>query len=132
MAAFILVQFLLLLALVIGAGAAGIALHRRIGYLDGDIRGVNLASIAESQDLRRQIEDLAARLDSMEAKLAGFQQRQLASVNYTQRSQAIRLIRRGETAESIARTLGVPRSQISLLMKLQAGHRRESAIAEPV
>ena len=119
MGAFLFVQFLLLLALVVGAGAGGAYFHRRIGNQDEDIRGLNLASIGESQDLRRQLDGLASRLDAFEARLDSFQRPEAQSVNYRQRSQAIRLIRRGETAETISRTLGIPRGQVSLLMKVQ-------------
>ena len=53
-------------------------------------------------------------------------QRPLQSMNYTQRSQMLRMIRRGDGAEQIAATLGVPVNQVRLLMKLP-GARSEAA-----
>ena len=38
--------------------------------------------------------------------------------NLTRRSQAIQMFRRGETPEQIARTLGVPRNEVDLLLKV--------------
>jgi hypothetical protein len=121
MSIFIFLQFFLLLILVIGGGLAWIGLYRRIQLLDEDLHRFDLASITEFQDLRRQVADFADRIDTAEAKLSSSGQRQALSVNYTQRSHAIRLIRRGESAEVIARTIGVPPNQIRLLMKLQTG-----------
>lgn len=61
---------------------------------------------------------MALRLESLETRASDFQQHPLQSVNYTQRSQMLRMVRRGDSAEQISSTLGVPSSQIKLLMKL--------------
>ena len=119
MAVFIFLQFLILLALVIGGGVCVVLLYRRAQVLEDEIRRVNVSSIGDFQDVRRLTEEFGVRVDHLESTLASFQQNKSTSVNYTQRSQAIRLIRRGESAETITRTLGLPRSQVRLLMKLQ-------------
>lgn len=40
------------------------------------------------------------------------------SMNFTKRSQVLRMYRRGESAEQIAATLGLPRGEVDLLLKV--------------
>jgi hypothetical protein len=42
-----------------------------------------------------------------------------ASINLTKRSQALRMYRRGETAEQICSALQMPRNEVELLLKVQ-------------
>jgi hypothetical protein len=42
-----------------------------------------------------------------------------ASINLTKRSQALRMYRRGETAEQICAALQMPRNEVELLLKVQ-------------
>ena len=42
-----------------------------------------------------------------------------SALNLTKRTQALRMLRRGESAESIAGALRIPRNEIELLLKVQ-------------
>ena len=119
MAAFtIFLTFLLLLA-ILGAGAwyAWLA-HQRMNFLEGEYRRIRLAAVEDSQQFEKHLQELKLRLDNAEVHSADSSQRPYQSVNYTQRSQVLRMIRRGDAPEQISATLGVPMSQVRLLMKL--------------
>ena len=119
MAAFtIFLTFLLLLAILGAGGWYAWQVHRRMNFLEGEYRRIRLAAVEDSQHSEKQIQDLKQRLDTAESRSADSSSRQYQSVNYTQRSQMLRMIRRGDAAEQIATTLGVPLSQVRLLMKL--------------
>lgn len=74
------------------------------------------------------MEDLHATLESLSARLKELETRPLpgalepaaprAGINLSKRSQAIRLHRRGETADRIAAELQVPRQEVELLLKV--------------
>jgi hypothetical protein len=46
-----------------------------------------------------------------------------ASINLSKRSQALRMLRRGESAERVTAVLGIPRREIELLLKVQQSLR---------
>lgn len=92
---------------------------------------VFLALKRELHELRSRLTrlDFTLRLDAMNTRLHEAEQRaNLApapvparrSVNISKRSQVIRLSRRGEPAETIAATLGLPRREVELLLKVHA------------
>jgi hypothetical protein len=71
--------------------------------------------------------DFTLRLDAMNARLNEAEERASTpgapvparrSVNLSKRSQVIRLSRRGEPIENIATTLGLPRREVELLLKV--------------
>ncbi len=71
--------------------------------------------------------DFTLRLDAMNARLNEAEERASGpgapvpvrrSVNLSKRSQVIRLSRRGEPVENIATTLGLPRREVELLLKV--------------
>jgi hypothetical protein len=72
-------------------------------------------------------QDFTLRLDAMNTRLREAEERAgtpappapaRRSVNLSKRSQVIRLSRRGEPAETIAATLGLPRREVELLLKV--------------
>jgi hypothetical protein len=72
--------------------------------------------------------DFTLRLDAMNTRLNEAEERASTpvvpsparrSVNLSRRSQVIRLWRRGEPIETIAVTLGLPRREVDLLLKVQ-------------
>ena len=72
--------------------------------------------------------DFTPRLDAMNTRLNEAEERANTSwvpsparrsVNLSRRSQVIRLSRRGEPVETIAATLGLPRREVELLLKVQ-------------
>lgn len=114
----IFLTFLLLLLVLAGAAWGGFLLHRRLAFLEIEYRRSRLAAVEDSQQIDRQIQELDARIEAAERRTLDAMQLPLQSVNYTQRSQMLRMIRRGDAAAHVASTLGVPLSQVRLLMKL--------------
>ena len=110
---------LLLLFAVLAAGAwGGFLAHGRLAFLEAECRRLRLAAVEDGQQFERWHSELTSRLEAAEQRAADAQQRPFQSVNYSQRSQMLRMIRRGDAAPQIANTLGVPLSQVRLLMKL--------------
>jgi hypothetical protein len=98
---------------------------------------VFLALKKELHELRSRVTrlDFTLRLDAMNARLHEAEERASSigaplparrSVNLSKRSQVIRLSRRGEPIETIAVTLGLPRREVELLLKV---HQASTAIA---
>lgn len=96
---------------------------------------VFLALKRELHELRSRITrlDFTLRLDAMNDRLHEAEERASIpaapvparrSVNLSRRSQVIRLSRRGEPVETIAATLGLPRREVELLLKV---HRAAAA-----
>jgi len=85
----------------------------------------------EIQRLRLRLarQDVGPRLDAMNARLEDAEQRAAApvappppvrpSLNLSKRSQVNRLFKRGEPVETISATLGLPRREVELLLKVQ-------------
>lgn len=110
---------LLLLSVVLAAGIwCSCRHHYRLTLLEDEFRRQRLSAVQDAQQFERGLHGVALRLESIERRASDFQQHPLQSVNYTQRSQMLRMVRRGDSAEQISSTLGVPSSQIKLLMKL--------------
>lgn len=76
---------------------------------------------SELGKLRGEVEDLRNRLEDAERNAASIPapRNPLAGLNQAHRTQALRLMRKGESADKIAATLGVPRGEIDLLIKVQ-------------
>jgi len=109
----------LLLIVVLAAGAwAGYLVQGRMVFLEAEYHRIRLASVEESQLFEKKIENLGARLETVERRALDSSQGHSHSINYTQRSQMLRMLRRGDPPEQVASTLRVPLGQIRLLMKL--------------
>lgn len=98
---------------------------------------VFLALKRELHELRSRVTrlDFTLRLDAMNTRLHEAEERvntagspvpARRSVNLSKRSQVIRLSRRGEPIETIAATLGLPRREVELLLKV---HQVSTAMA---
>lgn len=98
---------------------------------------VFLALKRELHELRARVTrlDFTLRLDAMNERLREAEERASSagvplpvrrSVNLSKRGQVIRLSRRGEPIETIAATLGLPRREVELLLKV---HQASSAVA---
>ena len=98
---------------------------------------VFLALKRELHELRSRVTrlDFTLRLDAMNTRLREAEERASSagaplparrSVNLSKRSQVVRLSRRGEPIETIAATLGLPRREVELLLKV---HQASTAMA---
>jgi hypothetical protein len=114
----IFLTFVLLLAVLAAGTWTATLLSKRLAVLEEEQRKNMLGAIEESHRLEQQIERLTARIEAAESRAEDAIQRPAQSINYTQRSQMLRMIRRGDSAEQISSALGVPPSQVRLLMKL--------------
>jgi hypothetical protein len=92
---------------------------------------VFLALKRELHELRSRVTrlDFTLRLDAMNTRLREAEERASVpgvpvparrSVNLSKRGQVIRLSRRGEQVDTIATTLGLPRREVELLLKVHA------------
>jgi hypothetical protein len=92
---------------------------------------VFLALKRELHELRSRVTrlDFTLRLDAMNTRLREAEERASVpgvpvparrSVNLSKRGQVIRLSRRGEPVDTIAATLGLPRREVELLLKVHA------------
>ena len=108
-----------------GTAVSLVALHRAQALLRDLERGRSEAPPAPDadpgQELRNAIEGLAAQVhDLQRAPSAATPDPAVArpGLNLSKRSQAIRLHRRGESAEQIASALQLPRQEVDLLLKV--------------
>jgi hypothetical protein len=114
----VFITFLLLLAGLAGFAWAALRFHQRLSFLEEEYRRIRVTSVEDSQQWEKELGELAGRMELIERRAADTSQYPARSINYTQRSQVLRLIRRGDSADQIASTLGVPLGQVRLLMKL--------------
>jgi len=75
------------------------------------------AAEARVARLTATVEELAAENQAQRAIAAA--RLPAASINLTKRSQAMTMHRRGDSVDTIATTLGIPRAEVELLGKLQ-------------
>jgi uncharacterized protein YlxW (UPF0749 family) len=75
---------------------------------------------SELGKLRGVLEDLQTRLQDVErrSELNEGNSSQMAGINLNRRTQAIRLLRRGERPEQVSATLGMPPPEAELLLKV--------------
>ena len=106
-----------------------------------------LSTKSEVYRLRRTAADtdrlLARKLEQVESAVATIGQQQAEpaaapaaptvrpSLNLTRRTQALRMRRRGESAESIAAALAAPRNEIELLLKVYEMVEYRKGLAAP-
>ena len=78
----------------------------------------------ESRDaLAAQVREMESALGQIRQSVTGMEERPFAvrpGLNLTRRTQALRMHRRGESAQTIAAALSAPRNEIELLLKLQS------------
>lgn len=73
------------------------------------------------EGVRTQLEDLGGRIDEIDERLANSAPGAAArpGLNFSVRSQALRMARRGDNNQQIAAALGVPEKEVELLLKVQ-------------
>jgi hypothetical protein len=122
-----LVAGLALLSAVVltGTAVSVFALHRSY-LLVRQMEGKRLAPPTdtgkEMQEMREAIGSLAVQLDELRKHPPGAAEPAPGvpgpSLNLSRRSQALRMHRRGDTAEQIAAALDLPRQEVELLLKV--------------
>ena len=116
----------ILSALVLTGAAVSVFALQRAHHLLRDVERRRLeplpaASAAPAQDLRDAVEGLAAQVHELQkappaAALDPAVPR--PGLNLSKRSQALRMHRRGESADKIAAELQLPRQEVDLLLKV--------------
>lgn len=84
-------------------------------------RDLDLESLeVRMAQMSAELEELRERLGEREAErpAVGGWAREVAGVNLNRRGQVLRLRRRGRTVEEIASTLGMPRGEVELMVKV--------------
>lgn len=79
---------------------------------------------AQVATVQSRVDDIATRTQELEGTVSSLAaarrpQSMTAGVDANQRTQVLRLARRGERPERIAAELGVPKSEVDLLLKVQ-------------
>jgi len=94
--------------------------------MEREIHGLK-ARLPDPRASRAEIRGIQLQLDDLRARAREFEDRSFssptpaaprASLNVNRRTQVIRLSRRGETAPDIAASLGIPRQEVELLLKV--------------
>lgn len=112
---------------VMGCAAVGAALSASV-YLFFTLKRAMDAwshdAAVERDRLAEELRTLQSRVSDLEGELAASAAAKgslqpLRGVNITKRTQALRMVRRGETPEQIAAALAMSRREVQLLMKVQ-------------
>ncbi len=111
-------------AVAVAAAIAWLLVRRVNAAFDGFRSRTNKrqqSALAEIGKLRGELEALRERTDEAErrAACAALPRLPASGLNANHRTQAIRMMRRGEAPDKIAAILGVPRTEIDLLRKVQ-------------
>lgn len=71
--------------------------------------------------LRSELEALRSRTDEAErrAEAATIPRHPMAGLNLTHRTQALRMLRRGDSSDKVASILGISQTEVELLQKVQ-------------
>jgi hypothetical protein len=115
-------------AMAYGAGALGLGLVvRMFCALKREMRTLALWEAQSEQDAAEAVESVRNEVSVLRAELELLgretgvlvpPQPRPSGINLSTRSQALRLHRRGDTPESIAATLRIPRREVDLLLKV--------------
>ena len=117
----VIISFALVVSILLAGIVAALAVHRRLTFLESEYRQIKISSIVESQQIEKSLEQMQKQVDILELRPAPTAATpQLQSINYTQRSQILKMARRGSSAEQIASSFSIPLSHARLLVKLPA------------
>jgi hypothetical protein len=103
---------------------AGLSVYLFIS-LKRDLTVVEARWMRNAEQLRTQVSEYAAELETLRGELEVMEQRSDPSATVARtlgsgtRIQALRMIKNGEGPEYIAATLGLPRTEVELLIKVQ-------------
>lgn len=90
-----------------------------------DLRIVETRSIRHDERLRARLDEIACEVEALRKELEVMEQKSDPSATVARtlgsgtRIQALRMIKNGEGPEYIAATLGLPRTEVELLVKVQ-------------
>jgi hypothetical protein len=93
--------------------------------LKRDLRVVETRALRGKEDLRTGLAELADELESLRRGLEIIERKSDATATMARtiglgaRTHALRMIRHGESPEHVAAALGLPRSEVELLVKVQ-------------
>ena len=98
-----------------------LGLRKEVGTLRSQFSRRDASEIVSAMDLKKKLEDVQQRLGDAEERAGTLAPPSPISsgFNFSKRSQAVRLSRRGEPIASIAASLRIPRRQVELLLKVQ-------------
>jgi hypothetical protein len=117
-----LISVVPLLLLAAGAVAAAIlffSLRRDAAELRRRMTNLESAANDAFGDMQNRVRELSERLRQSEERPANGPAPARAGLNLNNRAQALRMLRRGENAEVVARSLNLPRPEIELLIRVQ-------------
>ncbi|MBS1874794.1 MAG: hypothetical protein JSU00_16375 [Acidobacteria bacterium] len=90
-----------------------------------DVRVVEARMLRHGEQLRAKVDELTAEMETLRKELEVMEQKSDPSATIARtlgsgiRIQALRMIKNGEGPEYIAATLGLPRTEVELLIKVQ-------------
>jgi Flp pilus assembly protein TadB len=110
--------------LLLGAGAVAAAmlffsLRRENGELRRRMATLESTANCALVELQRRLDDLSERLRQAEERPESSPAAARSGVNLNNRAQALRMLRRGIDAETVATSLNLPRPEIELLIRVQ-------------
>ena len=115
-------------AIACGAGAVGLGLALwMFCALWREMRTLAVRGAQSEQDAEEAVEGVRSEVSALRAELEMLGREtgvlvpphpRPSGINLSTRSQALRLHRRGDTSESIAATLRIPRREVDLLLKV--------------
>jgi hypothetical protein len=108
-----------LLAMLLFGALLYLTLRLDLKALRGHLAKGQRTAAGELEELRRVVAGLGQDLNAGAAAAAPTPGTVRSGLNLTTRSQALRMHRRGSSAEQIAAALGLPRQEIELLLKVQ-------------
>jgi hypothetical protein len=109
-------------AILLGASAIAVVIFHRFEnrkrQVEWESRWLKRTQAAQSEigRLRGEVAELKSRIEDQQAD---GDQHIHRGINLNHRTQALRLLRRGESAESVAATLGITKCEVELIHKVQ-------------
>ena len=88
-------------------------LRARLGERDAQLEAASQALLAQITDMRAELHDAEARTSQLVPPTPA-----RSGLNVNTRTQVLRMSRHGEAEDSIASKLGLPRNEVSLLLKV--------------
>ena len=113
------VPSLLFGAAVLSGAVMVLSLQKKCEELRRRMATLEDTANAALNDFEQRIDDLARRLVAAEELPPPAPVQQRPGLNLTNRAQALRMLRRGVKAETIAASLNLPRPEIELLIRVQ-------------
>jgi hypothetical protein len=113
------VPLLLLSAGAVAAAMLFFSLRKETAELRRRMTSLESAANDAFGDMQNRVRELSERLRRSEERPLNGPAPARAGLNLNNRAQALRMLRRGENAEAVARSLNLPRPEIELLIRVQ-------------